>query len=217
MRGRAAVGGKRRGCRPARVGHDNDRLLPLRCRRRRLTKDQQSVQALAAHDADQAFRKIFWGASLISSAARCACLCSANPTSLLMRSRSRCRAARNALGQHRKPDGGRRPHRNGVDAGAKEAHDRLRTIQNKPDGMNGEAPPASSTRSSGAAFACASMILPCSSVAWREGRTVNVGPTSGPIPSSKPTNCGSRTQSFISCTSRRSPTAITTASATSPG
>jgi maltose alpha-D-glucosyltransferase / alpha-amylase len=81
--------------------------------------------------------------------------------------------------QHRKPDRGRRPHWNGVDAGAKEAHDRLRTIQNKPDGMNGEAPPASSTRSSGAAFACASIssrTLPCSSVAWREGRTVNVAP-----------------------------------------
>jgi maltose alpha-D-glucosyltransferase / alpha-amylase len=45
--------------------------------------------------------------------------------------------------------------------------------------MNGEAPPASSTRSSGAAFACASIssrTLPCSSVAWREGRTVNVAP-----------------------------------------
>src|SRR5713101_5778607 len=105
--------------------------------------------------------------------------CSANPTSLLMRSRSRCRAARNALGQHRKHDRGRRPLWNGVDAGAKEAHDRLRTIQNKPDGMSGEAPPASSTRSSGAAFSCAlisSRTLPCSSVAWREGRTVNVAP-----------------------------------------
>jgi len=45
--------------------------------------------------------------------------------------------------------------------------------------MSGEAPPASSTRSSGAAFACASIssrTLPCSSVAWREGRTVNVAP-----------------------------------------
>jgi hypothetical protein len=71
-------------------------------------------------------------------------------------------------GQHRKPDRGRRPHWNGVDAGAKEAHDRLRTIQNKPDGMNGEAPPASSTRSSGAAFACASIITPFASVAMLE-------------------------------------------------